>query len=176
MKVVGIIGSVFGSKTKIALETLKFSENVDYEIIDLANYDLPFADGRVLNDYNEDVIEIVNKLMDADGIIFGTPIYQASISGSLKNLFDLLPVNAINDKVTGMIITSGSEKHYLVGQNQLIPILDYLKADVINKYVFISQEYFDATKIINDGIHERLEALAFEVERRVKLNESKYDF
>lgn len=176
MKVIGVVGSVFGSKTKIALEALKFSSNVDYEIIDLANYTLPFADGRVLNEYNEDVINIVNKLMEADAIVIGSPIYQASIPGSLKNLFDLLPVNAIHDKVVGIITNSGSNNHYLVAQYQLIPILDYLKADVINKYVFITQEDYSSTSIINDGIHLRLEALVNEIERRVEINESKYDF
>ena len=52
MKIVGIVGTVFGSRTKIAVNIFKFNSDVDYEIIDLSNYNLPFADGRTLNDYD----------------------------------------------------------------------------------------------------------------------------
>ena len=174
MKIVGIVGTVFGSRTKIAVNSFKFNSDVDYEIIDLSNYNIPFADGRTLNDYDEETVNLINKIIDADGIIIGTPIYQASIPGSLKNLFDLLPANSIQDKPVGIIVTSGSDKHYLVPEYQLIPVLNYLKADVINKYVYITGEDFDVNSIINEEIDMRMEALVEELIVRTKRYKDKY--
>ena len=57
----------------------------------------------------------------------GFPIFQASIPGSLKNVFDLLPVNAFHDKVIGLVATAGSSKHYLIPEMHLKPILSYMK-------------------------------------------------
>jgi FMN reductase len=150
MKILGIVGTVFGSKTKISLNEIKFSPNTSYEIIDLADYNLPFADGRFLNEYDSSVLNLINKIIDADALVIGFPVYQASIPGSLKNLFDLLPIDSIKNKPVGVISTSGSDKHYLVAEYQLIPILNYLKADVINKYVYITQKDFAVDSIIND--------------------------
>lgn len=175
MKIVGLVGTIFGSKTKIALTHLKFSDNINYEILDLANYNLEFSDGRAFNEYNEDTINLINTLMDADAIVIGTPIYQASIPGSLKNLFDLLPVDAIRDKPVGILVSSGSDKHYLVAQYQLIPVLDYLKADVINKYVYITQEHYQVNKIVSDDIDFRMEELVKIIEEKAKLYKEKMD-
>lgn len=166
MKIVGLVGTVFGSKTKIALNHLEFSVDIDYEVLDLANYNLEFADGRAFNEYNEDTVNLINTLMEADAIVIGTPIYQASIPGALKNLFDLLPLDSLRDKPVGILVSSGSDKHYLVAQYQLIPILDYLKADVISKYVYITQEHYHVNKIVSDDIDFRMEELVKVVEEK----------
>lgn len=179
MKILGIIGTVFGSKTKTALNHIKFSDDVDYEIVDLADFNLQFADGRVFGEYDNATIELINKIMDADALLIGSPVYQASIPGSLKNLFDLFPVDTIKDKPVGIIITSGSNNHYLVAEYQLVPILNYLKADVINKYVYVTQEDFGVNTIVNEGIDIRLETLASELEARAKRYQellASYDF
>ena len=96
-----------------------------------------------------------------------------------KNLFDLFPVDTIKDKPVGIIITSGSNNHYLVAEYQLVPILNYLKADVINKYVYVTQEDFGVNTIVNEGIDIRLETLASELEARAKRYQellASYDF
>ncbi len=45
---------------------------------------LTFFNGAPLADYNDDTWNIVKKISSADFLVFGTPIYQASISGALK--------------------------------------------------------------------------------------------
>lgn len=170
MKILGIVGTTFGSKTNITLNTIGFSNDVSYSVINLANYNLEFADGRALNEYNSDVNKIIEEISQTDALVIGMPIYQASLPGSLKNLFDLFPVDLIRNKPVGVVTTSGSNNHYLVPQYQLIPILDYLKADVINKYVFISQSDFGNNEIVNDEIIMRLEILSSELEKRTKNN------
>lgn len=49
--------------------------------------------------------------------------FQASIPATLKNVFDLLPVNAFRDKVVSIIVTAGTPKYYMMVEQQLKPIL-----------------------------------------------------
>lgn len=107
--------------------------------------------------------------MDADAIIIGTPIFQASIPATLKNIFDILPVNAFRDKVVSMIITAGSPKHFLIAEQQLRPILFYMKAQVVQSYVFMEEKDFHRNEIKNDDVLFRIERL---VEDTVVLTET----
>jgi FMN reductase len=188
MKIVGISGSIVGSKTKTAMNYLskEFSEKypeAENTIIDLAEYNVQFSDGRNYLDYEGDTAFVTEQIMEADAIVIGTPIFQASIPGTLKNIFDLLPVNAFRDKVVSIIVTAGSSKHYLVAEQQLKPILAYMKAQIVQTYVFIEEKDFQRKEIINDDVIFRIKRL---VEDTVvltqtytsirKAKEAEYDF
>lgn len=179
MKILVINASLSGSKTAKAINSLKFSKDFNIEYVNLKDLEMSFADGRDFREYNNDNELIVKKMIDADAIIIATPIFQASIPGVLKNVFDLLPVNAIANKTVGTIITAGSSRHYLVAQQQLNPILNYLKTDLVNKYVFIEASDFNGDEISED-ITIRIESLVRVIEDRVyykkKEEKAKYSF
>ncbi|MDC3412305.1 NAD(P)H-dependent oxidoreductase [Aquibacillus sp. 3ASR75-11] len=174
MKIVGLSGSKVGSKTRIAMDysvkslTEKFP-NTEATLIDLAEYDVQFSDGRNYLDYVGDTGYVVKTIMEADAIIIGTPIFQASIPATLKNIFDLLPVNAFRDKVVSMLVTAGSSKHYLIAEQQLKPILAYMKAQIVQTYVFIEETDFYQKEITNDDVLFRIDRL---VEDTVVLTET----
>ncbi|WP_226035250.1 NADPH-dependent FMN reductase [Aquibacillus saliphilus] len=169
MKLVGISGSLAGWKTNVAvhnaLEAVKsFDATVQTELIDLRDYEVEFVNGDPLAYYNEDTFKVVNKVLNADFLVIGTPIYQASISGVLKNLLDHLPVDAFNRKVTGMVTTGEIEKHFLVSEYQLKPILSYLKGLVPSSNIFIHNDSFsDENELFDDQVLERLNAFAKEM-------------
>ncbi|AMB99361.1 FMN reductase [Aerococcus urinaehominis] len=165
MKVVAISASNIGTKTRIAIdafvqEAKKIRPDQDISIIDLAEHDLMFADGRNFMEYPGETEDILQEIMAADALIIGSPTFQASIPATLKNIFDLLPVNALRDKTVAVIMTAGSARHYLIAETQLFPILNYMKANVVSKYVFIESLDFGRNEIINDTITFRLERLA----------------
>ncbi|MFC4559422.1 NADPH-dependent FMN reductase [Virgibacillus kekensis] len=188
MKIVGLSGSVVGSKTRTAMNYTIKKVNEKYpehevNLLDLADYDIQFSDGRNYLEYEGDTGYITKTIMDADAIIIGTPIFQASIPGTLKNIFDLLPVNAFRDKVVGMVVTAGSAKHYLIAEQQLKPILSYMKAQMVQTYVFIEEMDFYRKEIVNDDVLLRIDRLAedmvvlsktFQEIREAK--EAEYDF
>ncbi len=179
MRILAINASLSGRKTGIALNHIYFDESVDYTVVNLKDLNMSFADGRDYRDYENDNRKLVQKMIDADALIIATPFFQASIPGVLKNLFDLLPINALQGKTVGIIVTAGSPRHYLVVQQQLIPILHYLKTDVISKYVFLEPSDFD-DNIIKDDIVLRLESLSstmlLNVKTQKKENEERYSF
>lgn len=164
MKIVGISGSTVGTKTRTAMNYVetnlkeKYLE-VEFELIDLAEYEMVFSDGRNYWEYEGDTKYVSEKIMAADALIIGTPTFQASIPASLKNVFDLLPVNAFRDKVVSMVGTAGTPKHFLMLEQQLKPILAYMKATIVPTYVFIEEKDFYRNEIINEDVIFRIERL-----------------
>lgn len=174
MKIVGLSGSIVGSKTKTALNYTRNVINENYPnsevtLIDLKDYNIQFSDGRNYLEYDGDTGYVVRTIMDADAIIIGTPVFQASIPATLKNIFDLLPEKAFLNKVVSIIVTAGSAKHYLIPEQQLKPILAYMKAQLIQTYVFIEEKDFQRKELVNDDVQLRIERL---VEDTVLLTET----
>lgn len=143
--------------------------NTEITLIDLAEYDVQFSDGRDYREYEGDTGYVARTVMEADAIIIGTPIFQASIPATLKNLFDLLPINAFRDKVVSILVTAGSPKHYLIAEQQLKPILFYMKAQVVQTYVFIEEKDFYRKELTNDDVLFRIDRL---IEDTVVLTET----
>lgn len=188
MKIVALAGSNVGSKTKTAM--LKVTDILEHKypqhevtLLDLADYSLEFSDGRNYFEYDGDTKYVTETIMEADAIIIGTPTFQASIPATLKNIFDLLPVNAFRDKVVSSVVTAGTAKHYLMVEQQLKPILAYMKAHIVPTYVFIEEQDFLRKEIVNDDVLFRLDRLvedtvltveAFDTIRKKK--DEEYDF
>ncbi|MFP4644703.1 MAG: NADPH-dependent FMN reductase [Spirochaetales bacterium] len=164
MNIVALAGSVAGSRTRTAVgHTVAYlSEHAaghTVTTLDLADYTLAFSDGRNYLDYTGDTAVVVRRIMEADVLIVGSPVFQASIPGALKNVFDLLPSGAFRDKVVAMIVTAGSPRHYLIPEIQLKPILTYLKAHVVEDYVFIEDREIHRGDIVEDDARLRIERL-----------------
>jgi FMN reductase len=164
MKIVALSGSMIGSKTRIAMNYTVNSFHEKYQdaevtLLDLAEYDVQFSDGRNYLEYEGDTKYVIQTIMEADVIVIGTPIFQASIPATLKNIFDLAPEKAFQHKVVSMLVTAGSARHYLVAEQQLKPILAYMKAQIVQTYVFIEEKDFHRKEIVNDDVLFRIDRL-----------------
>lgn len=74
------------------------------------------------------VVELIEQVARADGLVIATPVYKASIAGALKVLLDLLPERALSHKVVLPLATGGSNAHMLAVDYALKPVLAALKA------------------------------------------------
>ena len=169
MKLLGISGTITGSKTKIVVENVlaevkkKYPE-IEVELLDMKKYDVQFCDGRNPLEYNEDTQKVINLVSSADFYLIGTPIFQASITGVLKNLIDLIDPQAFRNKVMGFIATGGTYQHYLVVENQLKPIAGYLRAFVSPGFVYAQNDHFNQqNELVDPEVLKRVENLAEEV-------------
>src|SRR5699024_8949817 len=188
VNIVLLSGSKVGSKTRTAMgyvrkEILNNYPETVATVIDLADYDIKFSDGRLYMDYDGDTGYVAKTIMDADALIIGTPIIQASINVSLKNIFDLLPGDAFQDKVVSIHVTAGSAKHFLIPEQQIKHILYYMKAQIVQTYVFIEEKDFHQKEIVNDDVFFRMERLVDDTVLLAKAHqaiqaerEAKYDF
>lgn len=165
MNILVLSASNIGKKTKTATEVLFKALQNDYQdqhqlkYINLQEMDVQFSDGRNYLDYQGDTAKVTKAIMASDVIFIGTPIFQASIPASLKNIFDLLPQNALQFKTVGMIITAGSDKHFMIPEMQLKPILAYMKANIVPNYVFLLDTEMINNEITSDDVHFRIATL-----------------
>lgn len=87
-------GRVTPKQAKWVANALQEREGVEVNILDLAEYDLPFFAEPVSPRYNPnrvvegDVKRWLDDLASADGYVVVTPEYNHSIPGVLKNAFD----------------------------------------------------------------------------------------
>lgn len=101
MKIIAIHGSprsINSTTRKLAEFVLKGAaeSGSETEMIDLADYhitpctacDACSLNGICVND--DDVVGLLKRMQEADGIVFGSPVYIDNISGQMKVFFDRL--------------------------------------------------------------------------------------
>ena len=184
-KILAISASTMGTKSRLLVDHFQFLFNgeVEIEIFDFKEHELMFADGRDYRDFTGSTQTLITKILEADALVISHPVYQASIPGSLKNMFDLLPINSLQNKSVAIITSAGSDKHFLVPEYQLKPILKYMKAQIVEPNVFVHANHFLGNELNSDDVELRLEQLSIAViesveemkERQRKIDEA-FDF
>ena len=77
--------------------------DAEYEIVDLANYNLPFLGAaNAPADAGQQIQAWSEKMASFDGYIFLTPEYNHAIGGALKNALDYLNPE-LNNKAAGFV-------------------------------------------------------------------------
>ena len=126
--------------------------DAQYEIVDLANYNLPFlgaANGHP--DAEAQIKAWSEKMASFDGYIFITPEYNHAIGGALKNALDFLNPE-LNNKAAGFVgygSLGGTRAHenlrLILGELQVADVRTAvtfsLMADFENMSVFKPADY-----------------------------------
>lgn len=166
MRLVGISGSLtVRSKTLIAVEhALEHARSecpdVSAEAISLREYDLQFCDGREPSQYRGDTRRVIDLIVEAEAVIIGTPMYRGSYTGALKNVFDVLPNDALEGKPVGLIATGGTDHHFLAIEHELKPVMGFFRAHVLPGSVYANNGHYSESALADEGIRERLQQLA----------------
>lgn len=83
-----------------------------------------------------------SAVLDADGLIAVSPVFQGSYSGLFKMFFDTLEPHSLEGLPTLIAATGGSSRHALVLDYALRPLLNYLHATVVPTGIFQATEDF----------------------------------
>ena len=126
-------------------------ESVTTSLLHLGDHQISFADGRPLPDYPDDTEAVVQRVMDADMYLIGTPIFRASFTASLKNLLDLVPVEGLMGKVCGLVAMGATDHHYLSVDTQLRPVLAWFGAHLVPGGVYLQSRQFEDGKLADPG-------------------------
>ena len=165
MRVVGLGGSLAaGSKSRAALATaLAGAEEAGAEtdLLDLRELDLPMYSSET--EPTENVIRMVGILESADGLLWSSPLYQGSISGSFKNALDWLHLPSGNvyltDKVIGLISVAGGT-HGLQAINTMEFCVRALRAWAVPLVVATAR-----ADVMDEAVERQLKTLGSEVVR-----------
>jgi len=162
------ITSILGSATKPgrlhravneALDRAESSVPASVTRIDLAEVEIGFADGTPLDRLEDDSPDVVGAIASADAVLLATPVYRGSLTGSLKNLLDLTPVEALQGKPVLIVAMGASDHHSLGVERHLRDVLSFFGALVLPGDVYLTSRDFtdgvpgeNATGLLDQGI------------------------
>jgi FMN reductase len=118
---------------------------LEIELIDLAEQHVAFSDGSDPSEPDDDSAALIAAVSEADALLFATPIYRRSMTGALKNLFDLLPVPALDGKVVALAAMGASDHHFLGAERHLRDVLSFFGALVTPVSVYLTGADFPAS-------------------------------
>jgi FMN reductase len=125
-----------------ALDRLTSRTGARPRLIDLAAQRIAFADGRPVDALGDDTAVVVDAIASADAVLLATPVYRGSLTGSLKNLLDHVPVPALRDTPVAMVAMGGSNHHYLGAERHLRDVLSFFGAHPLPTAVYLTSRDF----------------------------------
>ncbi len=129
------------------------------ELVDLGQLRLGFADGRPLDQLDDDTPRLVAAITAARAVILATPVYRATLTGALKNALDLLPIEALQGKPVGIVAMGATLHHFLGAESHLRDILAWFGAVALPSGVYLaSSDFVDGR--LTDSAATSLDALA----------------
>jgi FMN reductase len=179
IRVAGICGSLRpGSYTrmalKIALEGAVEAGAGETRLIDLRDYELPFATGEeVAGKAEASVLRLRGEVKKSDGLILATPEYHNSFSGVLKNALDLMGFDEIEGKMIGLVGVAGGSLGAFDALNALRNIGRALHAWVIPEQASIPEAWkcFSENGALSDAaLEQRLRDVGRQVARFARVH------
>ena len=140
-------------------EAARTGGDVAVEILNLAETPIDICDGRPLESYGEGTREAVVRIAAAAAVLIGAPVYRASYPGVLKNLLDIVPVEALQNKPVGIVAMGGSPHHYLAVDTQLRQVLAWFGALVAPTSVYVTGGDFRDGELTSETARKELVAL-----------------
>lgn len=133
--------------------------DVAVDILNLADTPIEICDGRPLDAYGAPTRQAVAQIARATAVLIAAPVYRASIPGVLKNLLDITPVEALQNKPVGIVAMGGSPHHYLAIDSQLRPVLAWFGALVAPTGVYLTGGDFRDGRLTSETARSDLAAL-----------------
>ena len=166
------------SRSGVLLEkTRQWLQDKGVEVVSYQIRDFPAEDLLHARFDSPKVIDLLQQIENADGLVIATPVYKASFSGALKTVLDLLPERALAHKIVLPMATGGSIAHMLAVDYALKPVLSALKAQELLHGIFAEDSQIayaegsaqaQLVPVLEQRLHEALETFYSAMARRPK--------
>ena len=113
----------------------------------------------------------IKEVVESDGLIAVTPIFNASYSGLFKTFFDVLEHGALAGKPVLIAATAGSPRHSLALEHVVRPLFSYMRAVVVPTAVFAASEDWGSAMSAEQTLSTRIDRAAAELARLVAAEE-----
>lgn len=183
IRVVGIGGSLAAQSASLAALKIALQGaaegGAETEIFDIRTLDLPMYSPE-LRDVPASVHRLCDAVHGAAGLLWSSPLYHGTISGSFKNALDWFQLLSdrkpayLTDKVVGLISTAGGTQG-LQAVNTMEFVVRSLRGWAVPLVIPIPQAWrvFDREGIHDEKVSQQLHALGREVTRAAKQFASK---
>jgi FMN reductase len=144
LELLAVVGSVTppGRLRRAVSEGLERSP-APAELLDLAEMQLPFADGRSPGEVGGDLPGVLDRIAAAETLLLATPVYRGSLTGALKNLLDLTPVEALEGKPVALLAMGATPHHFLGAERHLRDVLAFFGAHVAPVAGYLTSKDFE---------------------------------
>jgi FMN reductase len=115
---------------------------VEVEVIELREMAHQVVDALLIGFPSAGLRPAVDAVLQADALVVVSPTFSASYSGLFKSFFDLFEADSLAGKPTLLAATGGTERHSLVLEHALRPLLTYLGASPVRTGVYAAMSDF----------------------------------
>ncbi|SDQ70069.1 NADPH-dependent FMN reductase [Thermostaphylospora chromogena] len=106
--------------------------------------------------------DVVEKVSGADAVVISSPVFRGSITGTLKLLIDMLPVEALRSKPVAILTVAAAPHHFLSAERHLRDVLSWFGALTAPNSAFFVDRVF-AADTVDDEVRHELHELADQV-------------
>ena len=175
VKIVALGGSLAEQSTSLAAVRIALEgasqAGAQTELYDVRQLDLPMYVPHASN-VPDAARAFCESVYACDGMLWSSPLYHGTISGSFKNALDWLQLLSdrqpayLTDKVIGLISTAGGTQG-LQGVNTMEFIVRALRGWAVPLVIPIPQAWrvFQEGQVLNESVAAQLRALGGEVAR-----------
>jgi len=141
------------------LEKKKSEEKHSVSMIDLYENKMDIFRGFG-EDYNEETNKVIDMLKEHDVFIISTPVYNASFSSVLKNIFEHSNYKALKGKTAGFIMNAGGPISFVKTQGDLNSMMNYFSIFSNPSAAHVLPKDFDKEmKLEGESVKERIKDL-----------------
>lgn len=114
----------------------ELGDDAALDVVELRDLAHDITDNLLTGFANPRLREVLDRLAAADGLVLVSPTFTASYSGLFKSFMDVVDPDSMADKPVLIAATGGTERHSLVLDHALRPLLAYLRARVVPTAVY----------------------------------------
>jgi len=142
----------------------ELGEHASVDVVELRDYAHDIIDNLLTGFANQRLRPVLDRIVTADGLILVTPTFAASYSGLFKSFIDIVDPETVRDKPVLLAATGGTERHSLVLEHALRPLLAYLHAQTVPTAVYAASSDWG----IDTGLEQRVTRAANELATAVR--------
>ena len=117
-------------------------EEVHAVVVELRELAHPIVDAMLTGFPTGELARVLDDVASADALVVVSPTFSASISGLVTSFFDILEPDTLKGTPVLMAATGGTERHSLMLEFAMRPLLSYLGAVPIRTAVFAATADF----------------------------------
>ena len=135
-----ILGNDLAAQLREALAAR--GEGLEVTFAELREVAHPIVDAMLTGFPTGELARITDSVAEADGLVVVSPTFSASISGLVKSFFDILETDSLKGKPVLLAATGGTERHSLMLEFAMRPLLSYLGALPVRTAIFAATSDF----------------------------------
>jgi len=93
--------------------------NLSASTFDIEDVGVSLGSAKWARDLDQQARDVLDRVVNADVLVVGSPTYKGSYTGRFKHFFDLFDPASLRGKPVLLLATGGSERHALIVEHQL---------------------------------------------------------